>query len=260
MAAFYEDRVDKLLLWKRDTLNFLPHFHDSFEIVYITDGIVNAMIGGDEFTLKKGDLSIAMPNAIHSYTDEKNISAYVLIVPRRFAEAYSSMLDKNSIVTPVIYGCEEKISYTIEELFAANKATHPYKKQIMFGLFSILFGEIFAKTKLTECKKTPPETERRIILYCLENYKHDISLNSLSKELNISKNHISYIFSSKLKISMPDFIGALRVSEAKRLIETGMSMTDAALEAGFTSIRTFNRRFFIETGKTPREYAKEFSK
>lgn len=259
MAIFYEDRVNDLKLWKRDTVEYLPHFHDSFEIVFMYGGKARAIIGGKEYQLCGGDLCISLPNVIHAYDNDENVDAYLFIVPRRYAKAFNTHLDKNTVDIPVIKW-DDTILRLAETIIQTNKQKHPYREQLLGGYFSILFAEIFAKTGLTECHKAPAETERSIVSYCLENFRHDISLELLANELNISKNHISYIFSSKLKICLPDFIGSLRVSEAKRLIENGASMTDAALESGFASIRTFNRRFLAETGMTPSEYAKDHSK
>ncbi len=262
MGVLYENRVNELLLWRRSSLSFLPHFHDSVEIIYMLCGTIRAVIDGKEFFLKKNSVCIALPNVIHAYDNEENIDAYSLIIPRTYLDAYIPILDTNTVTFPVIQfeDNENPLLALIEKIIAVNKTAHPFRKQILHGYFSILFGELFARTGLSECKKSSQETERRIITYCLENFRSEISLDLLAKALYISKNHISYIFSSKLKICLPDFLGALRVAEAKRLIERGASMTEAALESGFTSIRSFNRRFLLETGMTPREYAKSLSK
>lgn len=258
MAIFYEDRVNDLILWKRDTVEFLPHFHDSFEIVFMHGGKARAIIDGKEYQLHGDELCISLPNVIHAYDNEENVDAFLFIVPRKYAQSFNLLLDKNTIDSPIVK-CDDNILQLSETIIKTNKQKHPYREQLLCGYFSALFAEIFAKTGLVECHKTPAETERRIVAYCLENFKHDISLELLAEELNISKNHISYIFSSKLKICLPDFVGSLRVAEAKRLIESGVSMTNAALESGFASIRTFNRRFLTETGMTPSEYAKKRS-
>ena len=45
---------------------------------------------------------------------------------------------------------------------------------------------------------------------------------------------------------------------AERLLrETDRSITDIAAAAGFSGIRTFNRAFHLNTGMSPRAYAKE---
>lgn len=256
MGIAYEDRVNTLYLWRRNTLVFLPHFHDSAEIVCMLSGRVRAVIGGEEYELCAGDFSIALPNVIHSYSDENSVDAYLLIVPRRYLAAYDPLIRTHSPRAAAVHptdGCV--LTGLVETIIACNKTKHPYQRQMLAGYFSVFFGELFARTGMEENKRTPPETERRIIAYCLEHYRSEISLDLLTTELNVSRNHISYIFSQKLKISLPDFLGSLRIAEAKRLIEEGRSMTDAAMEAGFSSIRTFNRRFLAETGKTPRAYA-----
>lgn len=254
MGILYENRVNDLLLWRRESLTFLPHFHDSIEIIYLLNGSVRAIIGGKEYHMHKDSLCIVLPNFIHAYDNERDIDGYSMIIPRRYLGTFSGLLDTNTVVTPVIEFPE--VLPTIQTLFRVNQTPHPFRKQLLQGYFSVLFGEIFARTGLSECKRSAPETERRIIAYCTEHFREDISLNLLSEKLHINKNHISYIFSTKLKICLPDFLGSLRVAEAKRLIEGGATMTDAAFESGFTSIRTFNRRFLSETGMSPREYAK----
>lgn len=208
--------------------------------------------------MKKDSLCIVMPNDIHAYDNEKEIDAYSMIIPRRYLESYAAILDTNMVSSPVLDCSEANTPFLslIQKIILVNKTPHPFRKQILQGYFSVLFGEIFAKAGLSECKKSALETERRIIAYCSENFREDISLDLLARKLHISKNHISYIFSNKLKICLPDFLGTLRVAEAKRLIENGATMTEAAFASGFTSIRTFNRRFLAETGLSPREYAK----
>lgn len=260
MSIQYENKVDRLCLWHKSTtgipLSFPPHFHDSLEIAYLLSGKATACIDGQTYDLQAGDMTVAMPNAIHSYFNESGVNAHLLIVPRRYTDAYEAILHENTVATAKISAERSAdLRRLIEQIYTVNQSDHPFRKQLIAGYFTLFFGEVFRLTGLMPCKKTPPETERRIITYCLENFRRDISLKTMESELNISKTHISYIFSSKLKISLPDFVGSLRVKEAKRLIEGGMNMTDAAFESGFSSIRTFNRRFLYETGMTPREYA-----
>ena len=259
MNAFYENRVNELKLWYRNTLAFLPHFHDSFEIVLLLKGEVDAVVDGEKHTLLAGEVLLVLPNSVHSYSNEKDVEAYLYIVPRRYAHAFSSEFDNSTVKRPILKSNENIVSL-FRSIAAVNRTPTPYKAQMWSGYFTVLFAECLSKIELVKCNKSGFETDRKIISYCLSNFRHDISLDSISKELHISKNHISYIFSSKLKTSLPEFIGSLRTEEAKRLIENGASMTDAALNSGFSSIRTFNRRFFAETGMTPKEYAKSVKK
>ena len=101
------------------------------------------------------------------------------------------------------------------------------------------------------------DSVRDVLVYCLENYKSPISLDILSQELHLSKFYLSHIFTDRLKISFTDFINGLRLESACRRLDKGMEITDAAFEAGFNSLRSFNRNFKRNMGITPSEYVKQ---
>jgi LacI family transcriptional regulator len=58
----------------------------------------------------------------------------------------------------------------------------------------------------------------------------------------------------KLQSTFKDYINQLRIVDALALISEGKSITEAALESGFTTIRTFNRAFKRIHGVSPRQY------
>ena len=236
----YENRVDTLHIWMRHSLQWIPHFHDSIEMVCMLSGSADIMIGGENYTLTAGDFAIAMPNVLHGYYREEGVDAYLLIVPRRYCDAYASLLETHTVQTPVVRAAQHggKLVERIHELVRAYKSTAPFRR---------------------ESRKAPEETERRLIAYCLEHYAEEISLDLLADRLHVSRSYISYIFSNKLHVSLPGFIGSLRIAEAKRQIESGAGITEAAYGAGFSSIRTFNRRFAKENGMTPREFRRKIA-
>lgn len=252
----YENRVDRLHIWQRSSLQWFPHFHDSIEIACMLSGSVDMMIGGENYTIGVGDVAISMPNVLHGYYRENDVSAYLLIVPRHYCSAFSRLLETHTVREPIIRADTHggKLTSRIEELIRIRRSRSPFCQEIMSGCFTMLFGEIFSYTGMTESRQVPEETERRLIAYCMEHYEQDISLTVLADALHVSRSYISYMFSNKLHVSLPDFIGSLRIAEAKRQIKRGVGVTEAAMNAGFSSIRTFNRRFYKENGMTPREY------
>jgi AraC-like DNA-binding protein len=102
--------------------------------------------------------------------------------------------------------------------------------------------------------------KRVIYLFEAENIYQESNLTrtELAQELKISEALLSRIVSAHYAKSVPQLINGYRVDDAIALIEqTDMPIKDIAIEAGFSSIATFNRVFKEQTGKSPSSYRKE---
>lgn len=88
-----------------------------------------------------------------------------------------------------------------------------------------------------------------------------LSLQDMSRELNVSKEQISTIINQGFGMNFNDYINALRIEEIKNRLELGDStrftILGIALESGFNSKTTFNRAFKKYTGFTPIQYLKK---
>ena len=95
---------------------------------------------------------------------------------------------------------------------------------------------------------------RKIVQFCTENYDQPLSLEQLSTQFYLSRYQISRLFSRHVGMSFPRFLSGIRIMEACRLLRSGVPITQAALQSGFATIRSFNRSFSEQTGMTPKEY------
>ena len=92
----------------------------------------------------------------------------------------------------------------------------------------------------------------------------ELTLTGLAKELEISRNQLSYLINEGIGDNFYNFVNKYRVEQVKKfIIDPSMknfNMLGLALEAGFKSKSTFNLIFKRFTGLTPTEYAKNLSK
>ena len=248
------------------TANFLTaslHFHSHIEIVYLLSGECMAAVGLKETKISAGDLFIALPNQPHSYKDLTPTESLLIILPKDFFDEYKSTIDIATLTVPIVRAkqCSETIKSIIESIYINAFDNRPYRKSIIKGYAQVLLGEILCSVSLKQnFNEAADDTVHRIIRYCLNNYrKNEISLNSVSKKLHLSKYYISHIFSQKVKMSFNDFINEMRIDEACRLLESDakLSTTQIAYEVGFGSVRTFNRAFVKFKSVSPRNYKKE---
>lgn len=87
--------------------------------------------------------------------------------------------------------------------------------------------------------------------------RSDISLDTLSEDLNISKHYFSQIFNVHIGKNFYSFLAEHRIHYALKLMQKGgikLKMESLANECGFNSKTSFNRYFKGITGYTPLEY------
>lgn len=86
----------------------------------------------------------------------------------------------------------------------------------------------------------------------------ELSLHSLSAELNISDVYLSTIFKRETGKTLTEYIREKRISYAKQLLRTtSLQIQTVSLHCGMTDVHYFSKLFKQMTGKTPSEYRKD---
>lgn len=87
-----------------------------------------------------------------------------------------------------------------------------------------------------------------------------LSLPKLAKRLGVSTHHLSQMLNARLQQSFFNYIGALRIDEAKRMLrapEAGKTnISEIAYAVGFNSISAFSTLFKKLTGLSPSQFQK----
>ena len=88
----------------------------------------------------------------------------------------------------------------------------------------------------------------------------DLTLDDLSKKINIPQKHLSQTINTCYNLNFNNFINFHRVEEAKRLMKLDAkdkkTLFQILLDSGFNSKSVFNDSFKKNTGLTPKEYRK----
>ena len=88
----------------------------------------------------------------------------------------------------------------------------------------------------------------------------DLNLELLSKYLEISEKHCSYILRKGMEMNFNQYVNNFRIAAFKERIKEGQNktftLTSIAYECGFNSKSTFNRVFKSTCGVTPSEFIK----
>lgn len=86
-------------------------------------------------------------------------------------------------------------------------------------------------------------------------YQRDISLDDVSREVDISPYYFSKLFKEETGKNFVEYVTEIRMSRAKELLtKSDMSMKEICSEIGYADPNYFSRIFKKNTGQTPTEY------
>lgn len=261
MYAFYENKSNNFnLIDEGRKLEYGAHLHGHIELVYMLEGKTSTIVDGIKATLSAGDVFIAFPNQIHQYQKIDNEKYLIFIFSPEglhdLNDIFQNYVPQSAIVKNAARN--EKLLPLLQAAFDVYNTNSTYKEIIIKGYLLAFFGELFPMMNLNPVKTSGMSSIKNILTYCSLNYKNELSLDILAKDLHISKCHISHLFNEKLHMSFNKYINGLRISEAcKYLLKEENSVTEIAFLVGFSCPRTFNRVFFEQMGMTPREYKKQ---
>ena len=89
-----------------------------------------------------------------------------------------------------------------------------------------------------------------------KNYTNsDLTMYHMQRELKMSANEIRQLFKDEIQDTFKNYLKQVRIIEVKRLLlETDLSISEAAYKCGFNDIPHFNRQFKDTVGMTPKQF------
>lgn len=231
------------------------HFHSQIEILFVKSGRVEVLIGDKRAVLEKGDVAISNSYEPHSFLSLGEVSTTIAFIPIYMCEDFISLTRNKRVHSPFVYSA----SGTDEMFLIADKLKQNDMNKIeQKGYIYTLLGQILRHISLESSKESiDASLNSKLLHYINENYKGDLRLSSIASSLGYNPEYISKHFRACFKISLSKYVSTVRLKNAVMLLEEGnYNVTEAAMESGFPSMRTFYRAFGEEFGCTPREYFK----
>lgn len=260
MVAFYENRTDEFHARRtkdgKGHIGCSAHLHYHLELAIFLEGEARAFVDTKEYTLHSGDVFLTFPNQVHRYESYTKEEYYLFIVNPDILSELSRVFDGGVPTSAVLPGAanDPEIVELADKLYHIREDM-PFYETLRRGYLLTLFSKLLPQFTLTSANTGDTHTLKDIVTYCTKNYTKDLSLAELERELHISRYYISHLFSDKLKIGFNSYINSLRISYACRYLRySDKSVTEISDLVGFGTLRTFNRAFLRQTGKTPSEY------
>ena len=255
-TVYHEQQNVKLYCNSAKKLEDVSHFHSELEMVVCFSGKVNCFLNGRNFNLGEGDIVLVFPNQVHNYKMLEDgefliLKFYPEMLPnmKGFFKSYLPGRTKLNFSESDDF---KELTYHFRKRYDAEQDNSAslligYLNMAMFYIKPMLAAEPVANISSGNFEK--------IRNYCIHNYRSKITLDILSKELHLSGQRISHIFNQNMRLTIPQYVNFLRVSEACQLLaDTSDSVAKISADVGFESLRSFNRVFFEIMKMTPREF------
>ncbi len=254
-----------------DSYIYEYHYHDYIELLYSIEGEGSVWVNGEETPFCPGTLVIVNSRKAHGFTFV-NDSRYfcIKLMPNILGENEQSFLNFKYVM-PFVLDSEDQyvflpediessgIRELLEEIMAEWQekgcAYELVVRANILKIFSILFKHWNSTGKHVNAGL--PQEMARALQYTLANYK-TVTEKEVADMCALSYNYFSYLFRRCVGKNFRDYLAAVKISEAEKLLlTTNMSVADIAEETGFSSVSYFISRFREQRGVTPARFRRK---
>lgn len=253
---------------------FFPiHIHNEFEVLRIYEGHTIFYIYDKEYSVEEGDIIFVNSLVPHKTQIFKNSRAFFVqfsvdISSGDKATHLSKYLsrfinfDNDSVV---LINKNDSINSSLSELlesirlenFEKQHAYDEFIKADIHKIIALLYRSKIIKSPYSFFKNENITKIAPVLEYIDAHYSEEISLSELSSLLNVNESYLCRMFKRIVNTSIIQYLNFVRVCKAeKMLLSTDKSISEIALESGFSSASYFNRIFKKHKFTTPSDYKK----
>lgn len=239
-----------------------PHWHRGIELSYTIRGnIDNFQISGKKYNTKPGKILIVNSQEIHSIRNrsgEQDLALSIIfpysVVCRLYPQISEEIIAINDptsftdLQKQVYIQLQGLLTEFTNLYFVDSKLKNVRMQAIVDKVLFIILCNFMVKKpsqeQIGQRKIYVTERLQEITQYVNNNYQNKLSLKIIADECNISKEYLSRFFKREMDITVDNYINNVRAQHVHRdLLTSKDSLTNIALNNGFSGVRTMNRAF-----------------
>jgi len=239
------------------------HWHDNIEIAYPLDAPCRFLVDGVTYHAEPGDMIVTGPRVTHQFlpTDESRDFVVLQISPQNLQNIHISPYLSKVFITRREIAANPELCRRIDTLFewliadpgSTTDNPDPAQQTLCLYLYCLL-AQNFPSTDPTYSNSTEKQEFQTVFRYVNDHFRENITVSAIAQSMHMSRTKISALFLKYTAANLSDYIRNLRMDNARHLLSQGSTVTQAALESGFQSVRTFNSNFRELMGMSPSEY------
>lgn len=250
MIDFEKHRSDKIeYIYNQNDINldFQKHTHRSFEISFVYEGVLKCEVEGQIFELNSGQGIMILPGQIHSYKTENYCKSYLCVFSNDWINEFYKKIKGYHFENPVFNFKDDLVCRVLQD----GQSDKFLIKSVLYGICS----QVFKHSKMLKINESDFMLINSLAFYIQDNYRNNISLKDISKDMGYSYCYLSSFFNANFGMGFSCYVNNYRTELAKEYLnQTDKDIAEISLLCGFETVRNFNRIFKSKTGMTPREF------
>lgn len=241
------------------------HSHMEVELLFCLKGCLEARIGGQPFEFLENDVAVVNSGREHELIlGEDTLVCRIMMDYEMLAdEAGSGIVEFscNSMQHPEeSFEALRDILEDIVEEYSMGTALDFRKKELFYKLLVCLMNRYVREYRSKAERLSEDAVMSRTLAYISENLTKPLSLKSAAGLSFMSDSAFSKYFKRKMGVNFGEYVAWQRLERARQeLLYTDKSMTEIAMDCGYTNSSVFTKAFRAMTGTPPSNYRRQAS-
>lgn len=262
-------QITNYIKWPVHHTTASPHYHNVYELYFLFSGSTKYVIADDMvYEISEGDI-VWIPPYINHQTQPNDIERHKRLLfwisPQFFDNLFDSekelydFFNFHRVIKTTSRDVKLFRKYSnllMEEYFADNAKHHD---DVIKGLLLSLLVQLkrmYENNLVLQNDLSPDNTTLHnlnlLISYINTNFSFDITLETLSEQVNMNPVYISSLFKKNLGFTFKEYLVKLRIKKATQLLKNSSdSIENIAFECGFHSSNHFCKTFKSLVGMSP---------
>jgi AraC-like DNA-binding protein len=248
-----------------------PNWHNEMEFLY-TEATLTLYIDDKSYEMAPGDIAFINPRQIHRAVRNGPGEVYAFVFDLTSLKISDDNDRSNRLIDEVIHQKKQFITKPKRDSHLYQKTKELFSVVMAYGsdpvgcgaeayeFLSCLYG-IMAVCLKSPCVEERGANSREKLRYVMEmmdyindHYQESLTAEYLAKQINLSPTYLYALFRDYIGITPVNYINSIRLREAYRLLEQGMSVTQTATAVGIPNVSYFIKLFKSATGQTPLQW------
>ncbi|MCX6309203.1 MAG: AraC family transcriptional regulator [Bacteroidia bacterium] len=263
--GIFQDNLDKST-W---------HYHDNYEISFITEGTGKRIVADSIEDFQPGDLVFIGRNLPHAWiVDKEHLTPNKRTLEMVFLQFPPEALSPELLSLPEFKNMAKALTLSERGIRITGQTLNKVSEMMLqlpylnnfdrFLQFFKLMDSIGQSTDIIPLAskeyihKRFKSTNKRIQTiheYLMKNYRESIDLKQIAALVSMAEGSLCRFFKLHVGVTIFEYLNQLKIEFAcKLLMDENLSILDVAIDSGFNNLSHFNKQFKGITGRTPKDY------